>query len=409
METTCHRKHSPLSRFTPTSFFEKFGEEIWTPHAFATRGKFNDCHIIIATIGQRDIAYCPYGDYRRQMRKVCILELLSAKNVRSFCSIREDEVFHLMESVKSSFGLPINLTEKIFSLTNDITFRAAFGKRYEDKDAIIPLIKETVEVAGGFNLCDSFPSLKVLHLLSGMRGNGEGGEEDLLDVLLGLKHRGGLQFPMTNNNIKAIIQEIFCAGTDTSSTTIDWAMSEMVRNLRVMKKTQAEVRQVLRGKKRICEADIQELKYLKLVIKETLRLHPPAPLLLPRECREQIEMDGYLIPVKTKLIVNVWAIGRDPEYWVDAEIFSPERFNNSPVDFIGTGFQYIPFGAGRRICPGISFGLANVELPLAQLLYHFNWNQSNGTKPEDLDMTETFGASVRRISGLNLIATPYFT
>ncbi|XP_058196848.1 premnaspirodiene oxygenase-like isoform X2 [Rhododendron vialii] len=344
METTCHRKHSPLSRFTPTSFFEKFGEEIWTPHAFATRGKFNDCHII-ATIGQR----------------------------------------------------------------------------------------------GGFNLCDSFPSLKVLHFLSGMRsklarlhqkmdqildniingheetlgsskgGNGEGGEEDLLDVLLRLKHRGGLQFPMTNNNIKAIIQEIFCAGTDTSSTTIDWAMSEMVRNRRVMEKTQAEVRQVLRGKKRICEADIRELKYLKLVIKETLRLHPPAPLLLPRERREQIEMDGYLIPVKTNLIVNAWAIGRDPEYWVDAEIFSPERFDNSPVDFIGTDLQYIPFGAGRRVCPGISFGLANVELPLAQLLYHFNWNLSNGTKPEDLDMTETFGASVRRISDLHLIATPYFT
>ncbi|KAI8524954.1 hypothetical protein RHMOL_Rhmol13G0189900 [Rhododendron molle] len=113
--------------------------------AFADRPKVEAAKIM--TYNYVDIAYCTYGDYWRQMRKVCILELLSAKNVCSFCSIREDEVFHLIESVKSSFGLPINLTEKIFSLTNDITFRAAFGKRYEDKDALIPLIKETVEVA----------------------------------------------------------------------------------------------------------------------------------------------------------------------------------------------------------------------------------------------------------------------
>ncbi|KAH7838325.1 hypothetical protein Vadar_025044 [Vaccinium darrowii] len=186
-------------------------------------------------------------------------------------------------------------------------------------------------------------------------------------------------------------------------------MSELVRSERVMKKTQAELRQVLRGKKRICEADLQELKCLKLVIKETLRLHPPAPLLIPKECREEAEIDGYLIPIKTKVIVNAWAIGRDPEYWDDAEKFLPERFDNSPVDFIGNYFQYIPFGAGRRICPGMFFGLANVELPLAQLLYHFNWKLPNGTNPENLDMTETFGATSRRLSNLHLIATPYFT
>ncbi|KAH7837202.1 hypothetical protein Vadar_010949 [Vaccinium darrowii] len=239
-------------------------------------------------------------------------------------------------------------------------------------------------------------------------GNGEAGEEDLLDVLLRLKHRGGLQFPMTNDNIKAVIQEIFCAGTETSLTTIEWAMSEMLRNQRVMEKTQAELRRALKGKERIHETDIQGLKYLKLVIKETLRLHPAAPLLLPRECREQIEIDGYVIPVKTNVIVNAWAIGRDPEYWEDAESFSPKRFDNNPIDFIGTDFHYIPFGAGRRMYPGLSFGLSNVEFPLAQLLYHFNWKLASGTKPEDLDMTETFGASVRRIRNLHLIATPYF-
>ncbi|XP_058196839.1 premnaspirodiene oxygenase-like [Rhododendron vialii] len=417
----------------------RLAKEVMHTHDLAFANRHEVLAAKIMTYNFVDIAFCPYGDYWRQIRKICILELLSAKNVRSFRSIREDEVFHLIKSIKSSFGLPINLTKKIFSLTNDITFRAAFGKRYEDEDALIPLIKESIELSGGFDVCDLFPSLKVLQFLSGMRSklvglhrkmdqmleniineheenlgsskerNGEVGEENLVDVLLRLKQRGGLQFPITNNNIKAIIQEIFSAGTETSSSTVEWAMSEMVRNQRVMEKTQDELRQALRGNKRICETDLQELIYLKLVIKETLRLHPPAPLLLPRVCREQAEIDGYLIPIKTKVIVNAWAMGRDPEYWDDAEKFSPERFDNSPVDFIGNDFQYIPFGAGRRICPGMSFGLANVELPLAQLLYHFNWKLPSGTKPEDLDMTETFGASARRISNLHLIATPYFT
>ncbi|KAH7836776.1 hypothetical protein Vadar_005514 [Vaccinium darrowii] len=437
-EATSHRKPPPLGWLTAASFSKKPSRKIWTTHASATRRKFNDCRII-ATIGQRDIVFSPYGDYWRQMRKICILELLSSKNVRSYCSIREEEVFHLIESIESSLDSPINLTKKMFWLTNDITFRAAFGKRYKDKDALISLMKESADLSGGFDVCDLFPSLKVLHFLSGMRsklvrlhrkmdqileeiineheenlesfkgGDDEAEEEVLVNVLLRLKQRGGLQFPVTNNNIKAVILDIFSAGTETSSTTVEWAMSELVKSQRVMKKTQAELRQVLKGKKRICEADLQELKYLKLVIKETLRLHPPAPLLIPKECREQAEIDGYIIPIKTKVIVNAWAMGRDPEYWDDAEKFLPERFDNSPVNFIGNDFQYIPFGAGRRMCQGISFGLANVELPLAQLLYHFNWKLPNGTNPENLDMTETFGATSRRLSNLHLIATPYFT
>ena len=127
--------------------------------------------------------------------------------------------------------------------------------------------------------------------------------------------------------------------------------------------------------------DVQELKYLKLVIRETLRLHPPLPLLIPRECREECEIDGYVIPVQTRVLVNAWAMGRDPQYWDDPESFKPERFENNPVDFAGTHFEYLPFGAGRRMCLGISFGLANVYVPLAFLLYHFNWKLPNGKRP----------------------------
>ena len=184
-------------------------------------------------------------------------------------------------------------------------------------------------------------------------------------------------------------------------------MSELVRNPRVMKKAQNEVRAVLNGKKEVHEADIQELKYLKLVIKETMRLHPSLPLLLPRECRESCEIDGYVIPLKTKVIVNAWALARDPEYWHDAECFLPERFEDNCYDFKGSNMEYLPFGAGRRICPGILFGVANVELLLASLLYHFNWKLPDGMNIRDLDMKEKFGASVGRKTSLQLIVAPY--
>ncbi|RXI03367.1 hypothetical protein DVH24_004019 [Malus domestica] len=121
---------------------------------------------------------------------------------------------------------------------------------------------------------------------------------------------------------------------------------------------------------------------------------PSVPLLLPRECGEKCEIGGYDIPVKSKVIVNAWAIGRDPKYWTEPERFKPGRFHYSSIDYKGTNFEYIPFGAGRRICPGILYGLANIELPLALLLYHFDWKLPDGTKHEDLDMTETFGTRV---------------
>lgn len=198
---------------------------------------------------------------------------------------------------------------------------------------------------------------------------------------------------------------MFTAGTDSTSATLQWIMSELMRNPRVMEKAQAEVRQALKGKTIIYEADIQGLGYLKLVVKETLRLHAPVPLLVPRECRKQCEIDGYTIPVGTKVIVNAWAIARDPEHWVDADSFIPERFENGSMDYIGTNFEYIPFGAGRRVCAGIAFAAATIELPLAQLLYYFDWKLPNDMKPEDVDMEESNGATATRKNNLILIPT----
>nr|XP_027087553.1 premnaspirodiene oxygenase-like [Coffea arabica] len=122
---------------------------------------------------------------------------------------------------------------------------------------------------------------------------------------------------------------------------------------------------------------------MKAVIKETLRLHPPVPLLLPRECREPGETGGYDVSVGTRVLINGWAINRDPEFWEDPESFKPERFLDNGIEFV----EYLPFGGGRRICPGIAFGVACVDLALAQLVSHFDWKLPGGAKPESLDMT----------------------
>jgi cytochrome P450 len=196
---------------------------------------------------------------------------------------------------------------------------------------------------------------------------------------------------------------MFGAGSETSSGVVLWGMSQIIKNPKIMEEAQAEIRRVFDKKGNVDETELHQLIYLKSIIKETLRLHPTVPLLLPRECRERCRINGYDIPAKTRVAINVWAIGRDQKYWVEAESFKPERFINNPIDFKGTDFEYLPFGAGRRMCPGITFGLPNIELPLAQLLYHFHWKLPNEMKNEDLDMTESFGITLRRKNDLCLI------
>ena len=180
-------------------------------------------------------------------------------------------------------------------------------------------------------------------------------------------------------------------------------MSEMMKNPTVMKKAQEEVRNCAKGKQSINEDDIKDLPYLNAVIKETFRLHPPAPLLLPRESKADCVVAGYVIPKKTKVIVNAWAIGRDPGTWKDPERFVPGRFDESEIDFKGMHFELIPFGAGRRMCPGIGFGIANTELPLANLLFYFDWKLPGDMKMGSLDMEESFGVTVKRKHDLQVV------
>ncbi|KAK9056067.1 hypothetical protein SSX86_027154 [Deinandra increscens subsp. villosa] len=191
------------------------------------------------------------------------------------------------------------------------------------------------------------------------------------------------------------------AGTSSSSMTTEWVMTEMMRNPEIRKKAQAEVRAVVKGN-RVTEADLQNLEYTKLVIKETLRLHG-VPILVPRECREDCTVGGYHIPAKTMLLVNAFACATDPDSWEDPESFKPERFKNSPIGFTGSNFEFIPFGAGRRICPGINFGMGAVEFVVANLLLHYDWKLPEGVKPEDIDMREITAISTLPIAPMHVV------
>ena len=198
-------------------------------------------------------------------------------------------------------------------------------------------------------------------------------------------------------------QDLFLAGVDTGAITLTWAMTELARNPRIMKKAQVEVRSSIGKKGKVTEGDVDQLHYLKMVVKETLRLHPPAPLLVPRETMSHFEINGYHIYPKTQVHVNVWAIGRDPNLWKNPEEFLPERFMDNSVDFRGQHFELLPFGAGRRICPGMYMAIATVELALANLLYRFNWNLPNGMREADINMEEAAGITVRKKFALNLV------
>ncbi|WMV26518.1 hypothetical protein MTR67_019903 [Solanum verrucosum] len=385
-----------------------------------------------------DIGFSSYGDYWRNMRKVCALELLSTKMVKSFTSIRQEEISNLISSFRSNTPDSLtNLSNKIFWFTNTVTCRSVSGKIIHDRNKFIILVKDIYSLIGGFDLTDLFPSQKWLHNISGMKFklskahskvdeilekiindhrdnrakgkkfNGESGNEDFVDALLRVMESEEFGPPITNQNIKAVILDMFLAGTETTSTTLIWAFLELIKNPRVMEKAQLEVRERLNGKKTFNDIDLEELNYLQFVIKETLRLHPPAPLLVPRECREETKIDGYTIPVKTKVLVNAWSIGRDPKYWHNSESFIPERFENSTIDFKGNHFEFLPFGAGRRMCPGMLFGLVNIAHPLSQLLHHFDWKVPNGVNPNNLDTIETEGLTARRKNDLYLIATPF--
>jgi len=200
------------------------------------------------------------------------------------------------------------------------------------------------------------------------------------------------------------VQEIFMAGSETTSSIIEWAMTELLRNRECLEKVKSELDGVVGNGREIEESDIDNLPYLQAVVKETLRLHPPIPLLVPRKAIKETQFMGYDIPKDTQVLVNAWAIGRDPSFWDQPLDFKPQRFvdcNN--IDYKGHHFGFIPFGAGRRMCAGVPLAHRILHLVLGSLLHRFHWELQTHVTPSTVDMKEKLGITMRKLQPLLLV------
>ncbi|KAE8768592.1 cytochrome P450 monooxygenase CYP71U4v2 [Hordeum vulgare] len=455
-----HRALLSLSRRYGPVMLLRLGEVpnviVSTPEAAMLVLKTNDLTFATRTSGptldvvgsaSEGIIFAPYGEHWRQMRKVCVVELLSAMQVRRIQSIMQAEIAHLLESVAAassaspSGSTVVDVGKGLARLTNNVIARAVFGGKSRQQEAYLRELDVMAILGGGFSLVDLFPSSRLVRWLSSsgraMRRlhsrmqrilgdiiqdrketrapNGASDaatardNEDLLDVLLRLGKQDALSFPLTSEIISAVIFDIFSAATDTTAATLEWAMAELVRNPQAMARAKLEVRQMLRHRRSstITSADLAGLHYLRMVIKETLRLHPSAPL-IHRASQENCRVMGYDIPKGTAVMINAFAVGRDPAHWgADAAEFRPERFQGTSVEYSSQGphMEFVPFGAGRRQCPGALFATTMLELVLANLLYHFDWAIPGGESPETMDMGEVFGIIVHTRSSLHLQAS----
>ncbi|XP_020185522.1 zealexin A1 synthase-like [Aegilops tauschii subsp. strangulata] len=391
----------------------------------------------IVGFGGKGILFAPYGEHWRQMRKVCITELLSTKQVKRMEGIRAEEVGNLIRSINTATaaGATVNVSEMVSVLSNDIVTRAVFGGKFARQEEYLHEIGKLMDLIGGFCLVDLFPSSWLVQWFStaerrtkrscdliqsiiadifekrkaarASRHGAYSDDEEMLNVLLRLLEEDSLAYPLTTEIIVTVMFDMFGGATETTATTLVWAMSELIRHPNVLAKAHLEVREVLgEGRAIIGNSDLAELHYLRMVIKEVLRLHAPGPL-IPRRTRENCNIMGYDVPKDTNVFINVFATHRDSQYWDNPEEFNPERFVNKNIDYNGTYFEFTPFGGGRRKCPGVGFALSILEITLANFLYHFNWTLPGGASSVSLDMSEKFGVTVRKRSDLWLKAIPH--
>ncbi|RCV12630.1 hypothetical protein SEVIR_2G294800v4 [Setaria viridis] len=386
--------------------------------------------------GCKNVSFAPYGESWRRGKKIAVVHLLSPRRVESFAPVRAAEVAALVARARraAEAGEAVQLRELLYGYTNAVVTRAATGAAGATAEKLKQLMGNSAALMAGFQPEDVLPDApaRFVRWATGLdrkiddmaeawdkflseivaahkeKGAGVAGEEDedFLDVLLRLREEGADGLELTDDRIKSTVEDMIAAATETSSQTLEWTMAELVANPRVMAKLQDEIaRAAAADEPAIAESDLNKMGYLKAVFKEVLRLHAPAPLLVPHESTAPAVVQGYEIPAKTSLFVNVWAIGRDPAAWDAPDEFRPERFvgGSAPLDFRGTDYQLIPFGAGRRICPGINFALPVLELALASLLRHFDWELPAGMRPADLDMGEAPGLTTPRRVPLVLV------
>ncbi|XP_066323913.1 cytochrome P450 71A1-like [Miscanthus floridulus] len=414
-------------------------------HVFASRPSLTIPRRLL--YGCTDIAFAPHGPYWRGARKMSVRHLLSPPRVRAYRAVREQEVEALVQRVLEQAcrggGGVVRLSELMSDFAKDVAGRIVLGLRAAGDNGwrakVDALLEESNVLLAAFHVGDYIPWLSWVTYVDGTDSRvrraferidrildeivdaaatretplseEEASDDAFIHVLLSLQQEeptptaGTGEWRLSRDNVKALLEDLFGAGTEATIIVLEWAMAELLRNKGAMQKLQREVRQARSISSDIVgEQDLAGMEYLRAVIKETMRLHTPGPLLLPHQSMQATRIShGYDVPSDTMVIVNAWAIGRDPKAWESPEEFRPERFVGSGVDFRGQHFQLIPFGAGRRMCPGVNLAMSVVELALANLVARFDWALPEGEA--ELDMEETTGCTSRKKAPLCAVAT----
>ncbi|XP_044485456.1 cytochrome P450 98A2-like [Mangifera indica] len=372
----------------------------------------------------RDLIWADYGPHYVKVRKVCYLELFSPKSVEAVRPIREDAVRAMIESIFKGFcnGNPDNrggkglvLRKYLGSVAFNVITRLVFGNSFVSKEGIMDnqglelqaILAAEFKLSTFMDMVEHIGWLKwVLCFYNGealskhlarksrlvrdimdehraKRTKSDNGKQHFADALLGLEAK----YNLGEDTINGLVWNMITAGMDTIAVSVEWAMAELVKNPRVQHKAQEELERVIGLNRVVNEADIVNLPYLQCVAKESLRLHPPTPLLLPHRANCRVKIGGYDLPKGTIVHVNVWAIGRDPSVWNDPLEFRPERFLQKDVDMKGHDFRLLPFGAGRRICPAAQLATNLVMSMLGHLLHHFRWTLPDAVSSEEIDMS----------------------
>uniref|UniRef100_A0A0E0LZ10 Cytochrome P450 n=1 Tax=Oryza punctata TaxID=4537 RepID=A0A0E0LZ10_ORYPU len=398
-----------------------------------------------------DITWSPYGAYWRQARKMCAAELFSARRLESLEHIRHEEMRALLHDLHGdgAAGRAVQLRDHLSMAALGVISRMVLGKKYVEKQqagaagaavaatTTTPeefkwMLEELFVLNGVLNIGDFIPWLDWLDLQGYIRRmkkvnrlihrfldrvldehderrrlEGDGFvARDMVDALLQLADDPNLDVQLTRNGVKGITQDLVTGGADTSTVTVEWAMSEVLKNPAILAKATAELDAVVGRGRLVTEDDIPHLPYVDAIMKETMRMHPVVPLLVPRLSREDASVAGYDVPAGTRVLVSTWAIGRDPSVWDSPEEFRPERFVGSGIDVKGRDFQLLPFGSGRRMCPGYSLGLKVIQLALANLLHAFSWSLTDGVAAGELSMEEVFGLTTPRKIPLLAVVKP---
>ncbi|ESQ56100.1 hypothetical protein EUTSA_v10024976mg [Eutrema salsugineum] len=385
--------------------------------------------------GGRDLAFAPYGEYWRQVKSLCALHLLSKKTIQSFECVRKQEINVMMDTLEkassSSSSSTVNLSQLLTTLTNDVITTAVLGRKYSSEEGgnnSNNLVRRFNELLGAFPLGEFIPVLAWIDRIRGLDKKVEKVNDEIdvflekvvqehedhsdeemsafVDILLSTQKDKTTQFELDRKGLKILLVELLFAGAATTFTLMEWTMTELLRHPECMKKLRDEIRSVSTHDLYVTEKEVKEMNYLNMVIKEVLRLHPSGPL-IPRELREDVKVNGYDIAAGTRVLINIYAIQRDTATWgADAGEFKPERHLNSLLDFEGQNFKYLPFGSGRRRCPGDGLAMALVEVALANLVKRFDLRFKLGPIGDDKpDLAEATGLDVCR--KFPLIVSPF--